>query len=206
MSQKKEALRPYHHGELRTALVEAAIATIQREGVGALSLRALAREIGVSHAAPTRHFPTRAHLLAAIAENGIVSLLASATQQLGQKTDGSLTRLQSMTIGYVRWAIVNPAHHLLLRNQDVMRHADEALKEKINQYARLHEETIAHAQKEGWRRDETTRAVFIEITAFTAGLALTASDPIYKTVFGAHPTLAEITGLVVAFFEKRDTE
>ncbi|MBW3550170.1 MAG: lipid IV(A) 3-deoxy-D-manno-octulosonic acid transferase [Proteobacteria bacterium] len=57
------AARPYHHGNLRSALMEAAERALERGGVQALSLRELAREIGVSHAAPRRHFPDRQALL-----------------------------------------------------------------------------------------------------------------------------------------------
>jgi hypothetical protein len=51
--------RPYHHGNLRTALLTQAERTVRERGVKELSLRELARDVGVSHAAPRRHFPDR---------------------------------------------------------------------------------------------------------------------------------------------------
>ena len=63
-------LRTYHHGDLRRALLDAAVRHIATDGVDALSLRALARDVGVTHAAPYRHFESKGHLLAAIAEEG----------------------------------------------------------------------------------------------------------------------------------------
>ena len=67
---KRPARRGYHHGNLRRALLDAAIALIQSEGADALTLRAAARAAGVSQAAPYRHFTDKDELLAAVAEEG----------------------------------------------------------------------------------------------------------------------------------------
>src|SRR5215472_7707973 len=67
-------VRPYHHGNLRTALLDAAERTLRERGVQALSLRELAREVGVSHGAPRRHFPDRQSLLDALAGAGFERL------------------------------------------------------------------------------------------------------------------------------------
>ncbi len=69
--------RPYHHGNLRTALLAQAEKTVRERGVQDLSLRELAREVGVSHGAPRRHFPDRQALLNALAESGFVGSAAS---------------------------------------------------------------------------------------------------------------------------------
>ena len=65
---------PYHHGNLRVALLDAAERGLRTQGAEQLSLRDLARELGVSHAAPRRHFPDRQALLDALAEVGFVRL------------------------------------------------------------------------------------------------------------------------------------
>src|SRR5581483_7666598 len=62
--------RPYHHGDLSRALVEAARRILEAEGPGALSLRAVAREAGVSPAAPYHHFKDKTELLEAVAQGG----------------------------------------------------------------------------------------------------------------------------------------
>ncbi len=67
--------RPYHHGDLRAALVAAALQAVERHGHAAVSLRALAQALGVSHAAPYRHFANREALLAAVAAAGFASLV-----------------------------------------------------------------------------------------------------------------------------------
>ncbi|MHA6689265.1 TetR/AcrR family transcriptional regulator [Devosia sp. A449] len=61
---------PYHHGDLRNALLEAALLILEREGEAGLGLRDLARAVGVSPAAPYRHFDSRAALLEALAVTG----------------------------------------------------------------------------------------------------------------------------------------
>ncbi|MBW8728480.1 MAG: TetR/AcrR family transcriptional regulator [Inquilinus limosus] len=68
--------QPYHHGDLRRALVTAARALLEESGPEALSLRDVARRVGVSHNAPYRHFPTRQALLAAVAAEGFAALSA----------------------------------------------------------------------------------------------------------------------------------
>lgn len=70
---------PYHHGDLRRALVAAARALLEEAGPEALSLRDVARRVGVSHNAPYRHFPTRQALLAAVAAEGFATLSARMT-------------------------------------------------------------------------------------------------------------------------------
>ncbi|WP_026871995.1 TetR/AcrR family transcriptional regulator [Inquilinus limosus] len=68
--------QPYHHGDLRRALVAAAREILEETGPEALSLRDVARRVGVSHNAPYRHFPTRQALLAAVAVEGFAALSA----------------------------------------------------------------------------------------------------------------------------------
>src|SRR5688572_2247793 len=66
--------RAYHHGDLRRALLDAALTILRTEGLDALTLRAAARAAGVSQTAPYRHFDDRTALLAGVAEDGFVRL------------------------------------------------------------------------------------------------------------------------------------
>ena len=75
MSSKAEA-SSYHHGDLRNALLEAARTILEEEGLAALSLRAVARRAGVSHAAPYRHFANHEALLVELATEGFIELRA----------------------------------------------------------------------------------------------------------------------------------
>ncbi|THA66059.1 TetR/AcrR family transcriptional regulator [Streptomyces sp. A0958] len=93
--------RTYHHGDLRRAVLTAALDVIATEGPAALSLRDLARRAGVSHAAPAHHFKDRTGLLTAIAAEGY-SLFADA---LAGAPD-----LRERGVAYVRFAATHPAH------------------------------------------------------------------------------------------------
>jgi AcrR family transcriptional regulator len=66
---------PYHHGDLRRALLDAALALVRERGAEGFTLREAARRVGVSQTAPYRHFATKEALLAAVAEEGFTTLL-----------------------------------------------------------------------------------------------------------------------------------
>ncbi len=103
------AERPYHHGNLRTALLEQAETTVRQRGVDALSLRELAREVGVSHGAPRRHFADRQALLDALAKNGFARLGAELRAAADRAGDQFEARLRATAAAYIRFATRDPA-------------------------------------------------------------------------------------------------
>lgn len=107
MSAKK-AKKNYHHGDLRAALLEGALRLIKKRGARALSLREVAREAGVSHAAPYRHFADKEALFAAIALEGF-GLLAQRLRNDRSRLDAARDFLESGW-SYVGFAIEYPAH------------------------------------------------------------------------------------------------
>ena len=104
----------YHHGHLKVALIEAAEQVVLEHGVGALALRDLARSIGVSPSAVYRHFPSREHLVSAVAQRAreelARSLLAArdTVANTGTKASRSTRRLSAIGHAYVRFAVENP--------------------------------------------------------------------------------------------------
>ncbi|MFI8966251.1 TetR/AcrR family transcriptional regulator [Streptomyces sp. NPDC053493] len=107
--------RTYHHGDLRQAVLAAALDVIAADGPGALSLRDLARRAGVSHAAPAHHFKDRTGLLTAIAAQGY-ELLAEALT--------GAPDLRERGVRYVRFAAAHPAHFQVMFRPD-LHHADD---------------------------------------------------------------------------------
>src|SRR5580704_19303956 len=85
--------RPYHHGHLRDTLLAEAERTLREQGVEQLSLRDLARQAGVSHAAPRRHFADRQALLGALAAAGFLRLDEEVRTAIGTGGDDYKTRL-----------------------------------------------------------------------------------------------------------------
>lgn len=108
------ASRPYHHGDLGTALVDAALGVVESDGLAALALRDLTRTIGVSASAAYRHFPSRDHLLAEVSQRGrqrlAVALLAARDEvpATGTHASRSLRRFVAIGKAYVRFAVEEP--------------------------------------------------------------------------------------------------
>lgn len=110
---------PYHHGDLRRAVLTAAVAAIGESGPTALSLRDLARRAGVSHAAPAHHFGDKAGVLTAIAAEGyqlLADALAAAEQETGD--------FREVGVAYVRFAIDHRAHFEVMHRPELY-HADD---------------------------------------------------------------------------------
>jgi Transcriptional regulator len=99
--------RPYHHGDLRRALVDAARRLLEAEGPSALSLRAVAREAGVSPAAPYHHFKDKAELLDAVAHEGWEIL--NARMREAKATEQGRQQLTALGLAYVCFAREHPA-------------------------------------------------------------------------------------------------
>ena len=103
----------YHHGDLRRALLLAAVRTIGKHGFNALTLRAVADEVGVSRTALYRHFTDKSALLTAVAADGFRMLRTSLTEAWesgGKKVPG----FTAMGEAYVRFALDNPWHYRVM--------------------------------------------------------------------------------------------
>jgi AcrR family transcriptional regulator len=116
--------RPYHHGDLRRAVLDAAVEAITEHGPAGVGLRDLARRVGVSHAGPVHHFKDKAGLLTALAAEGF-ALLADglhATVAAG----GDFVELGA---AYVRFAVRHRAHFEVMFRPDLYHADDPALVE-----------------------------------------------------------------------------
>lgn len=100
--------RPYHHGDLRRALIEAGRRLLEVEGGAGISLRAVAREAGVSPAAPYHHFRDKSELLDALAFEGW-DQLGNQMREALSNTGSERDHLVNLGVAYVRFARMNPA-------------------------------------------------------------------------------------------------
>ena len=105
--------RPYHHGDLSRALVEAARRILEAEGAAALSLRAVAREAGVSPAAPYHHFKDKTELLEAVAVGGWEAM-SQAIAEARRSSSHPEAALNAIGLAYVKFARDNPALYRLM--------------------------------------------------------------------------------------------
>ncbi len=113
MPEAERRRSSYHHGSLRAELLEACVRLIESEGLGAVSLRRVAREAGVSPGAPYHHFPDRAALLAAISTRGF-ERLAQDLREARSRAGDARAALVSMVVAYVGFARRHKAYFQLM--------------------------------------------------------------------------------------------
>ncbi|WP_406498998.1 TetR/AcrR family transcriptional regulator [Streptomyces sp. NBC_01604] len=199
MSHMPES-RPYHHGDLRAALLAVAERTLREKGVGSLSLRELARETGVSHAAPGRHFKDKQALLNALALAGYERL----AQTLDAADDPTLPlqpRLTALAGAYLGFAT---EHAELLELMYARKHDPDSAEQMavgIDKTVGSLERVIADAQKRGEivegdpeRLTLVVGAALQGIAAFTTGGMLdpdaardTLDDLVHHLLHGLKP-------------------
>jgi AcrR family transcriptional regulator len=112
-ARRRPEPKPYHHGDLRTALLEAAARWLDERGAETLTLRELARTAGVSHAAPYHHFAGRDELMAGVAELAFDRLGEALARAAADAGDTALA-LQDIGEAYVREALAHPAQFRLM--------------------------------------------------------------------------------------------
>lgn len=179
----------YHHGDLKAALIENAIEFIAKNGVENLSLRQLARDLGVSHGAPARHFSNKTSLLTAVATKGYNDMIAAtrrAAQAHEEKDQIDLIEppepcalLRAMAKANVMWAKNNPKLFMAMRNPDVTRHADETLKAAITGFADKQLAGVKATQNKGWNANVDPEMLRLQIISAITGLSFMLCDPFY---------------------------
>jgi AcrR family transcriptional regulator len=112
-----KARRAYHHGDLRAALVRSARTLLASGGPPALTLRAAARDAGVSQTAPYRHFAGRDDMLAAVAEDGFRRLHARMIEGLASQR--GKRALQQIAVEYAAFALENPAEYRVMFGHEI---------------------------------------------------------------------------------------
>jgi AcrR family transcriptional regulator len=115
--------------DLRVRLVDVGVELLEREGVGALTLREIARRAGVSHGAPRRYFPTHLELLSAIARRGFTELAGRVTTALGDGTAPPRTQLTELGHTYLRFALDHPGMYELMFRHDLLESGHLRLRE-----------------------------------------------------------------------------
>src|SRR4051794_14168256 len=123
-----KSVAPYHHGALREALLEAAERVLERDGLAGLTLRAVAREAGVSHAAPTHHFGDLTGLLSELAAIGFTRF--NATMKAAGDSPGTpIERAMARARAYVAYAQANPGMYGLMFRTERLDYSRPALHE-----------------------------------------------------------------------------
>ncbi len=168
--------RSYHHGNLRRALIDEALATIQAQGVDALTLRSIGARLGVSRTALYRHFADKRALLTAVATEGFTALrqqLVSAWEE-GGRNDAAF---RGMGAAYVRFAIENPSYYRVMfggfvdqepRDPELAREAMAAFQALVDALASLQRDSIL--------RGDDTLLMASYVWALVHGIAMLGID------------------------------
>jgi AcrR family transcriptional regulator len=174
MNKPSKAQREtYHHGDLRRALVAAAVRVVARKGPEDISLRGLARQLGVSPRAPYRHFPSKEALLAAVSAEAFRRYEAHLDDVLAVAGEDPLERFHARGRAYVSFALAQPALFRAMnpRYGTVDEHAPELIEARMRLHAALLAD-IGEAQSLGRVRAGEIMGIALTAWALTHGLAV----------------------------------
>ena len=174
--------KQYHHGDLKAAILERAAHIIATEGLEALSLRAIARDLGVSHGAPNRHFNNKAQLLTALATSGWQQITAATLQAAETKESlNPSARLNAMGRGFLKWALAHPSLFQTITHPDVGRYADANLKAAQEIFRAEIESAVEASQATGRQAHTDLLALTLYTNAVPFGAAMILSNPLLST-------------------------
>jgi AcrR family transcriptional regulator len=170
---RSSAPKPYHHGDLKRVLIDAALALVEEGGADAVNVREAARRAGVSPGAPFRHFPSRVALMTAVAEEAQRRFRAEIEAALAETPPGDpLGRFRSFGIAYLRWAMRNPAHFEIISSGRLFDYdkATDLLRDNAELIGTI-ESTLADALAQGQLRVANLAEVQIAGRALVYGFA-----------------------------------
>ncbi len=158
--------RGYHHGDLKRALLDGALALFAERGTFDFTLRELARQVGVTHNAPYRHFSSKADLVDALSTEGVHRLSAAAAEALDRAGGDPRARVVALGEAYVGFALDEPLYFRLVlsRPLDATSSATDPL--------RVLEATLEQARRAGvGRTDLTARELAVFAWSLVHGFA-----------------------------------
>jgi AcrR family transcriptional regulator len=166
----------YHHGNLRQALLDAAMEVVRDRGVEGLTLREVARRAGVSHAAPYHHFRDKGALVAALAVDGFERFRVALTEARDQTVGSHGDRIRAEGVAYVRFAFEEPDRFKLMWRPELRDPADSEVDEVgLRSYEVLIEE-INRGQRAGEVREGDTGELSLAAWATVHGLSMIIVD------------------------------
>ena len=168
----------YHHGDLRRALIDAALALVAEGSLADLSLREVARRAGVTYAAPYHHFADKSALLAAVARQGFEELISALELAAARRTTLQ-TQMLAMAEAYVTFAVGHASHYRVMFLPAVKQSADaDELHVTADRAFGLLQDRVAQARAEESERAHQMLAT--TVWAALHGLSLLAIDGILE--------------------------
>lgn len=162
----------YHHGDLPAALLARAEQALRAKGVGALSLREIARDVGVSPGAPSRHFKSKQALLDALALSGFDRLAAAIDASQKNIDDTFAARMDAAARAYVQFAVDNSALLDLMFQVKYSPEASEALRGSIQRWSDQLLSLIRDGQERGEVREGSVERIALPVFATLQGFTI----------------------------------
>lgn len=166
----------YHHGDLKNSLVLAGLDLLKQVGVSGISLRAVAKSIGVSHTAPYRHFESKIDLLAAMAQKGFELLTQKSEAAIESEPDNPREQLIVASEAYVEMAVDNPKlMHLMFGGVVSPAEYSESYYEVAQNSFRSLMRIIDNGQKQNLYREKPIADMAVIVWSLVHGLAMLIS-------------------------------
>lgn len=163
--------KAYHHGNLRAALVAAALKEIAKTGPDGFSLRGVARRAGVSAPAVYRHFADKDALLAAVAEECWDRIGAALLAAVEAAPDDALERFRATGIAYVTFAVEHPEHFRAMSVPGLIERMSPDRMERANAWSTEERTALARAQETGQIAALPLDDIMLAATSLTHGVA-----------------------------------
>jgi AcrR family transcriptional regulator len=173
---RKKRAGQYHHGDLRRALIDQALRTIDRMGVEGLTLRGAGEALGVSRTALYRHFSDKQALVAAVAREGFRTLrlaLAEAWERNGRSRAG----FEALGEAYLQFAVAHPAHYRAMFGRFVEScERDPELIEEATAAFHVLVDALSEGQRVGWVRNDDPLMLARFVWSISHGIAMLVID------------------------------
>jgi AcrR family transcriptional regulator len=201
-----KAKRPYHHGDLRAALITAALSLIDEHGVKGLALSDAAHLAGVSVAAPYRHFKDKEALLAEIAAEGFAMFRDALARAARSHPDDKVKRLVEMGVAYVDFALQHRSHFKVMWEGGVAKANYPEMRQNAHQAYLLLEEAAKdlHPRAHPARQQALVRAAWSVVHGY-AMLTLEGELPSHGNEQSARTLLRQSLHLLLDQFAAKAT-
>ena len=184
--------KPYHHGRLREALIDATLQLLEEGGPESVTVREAGKRAGVSSGAPFRHFPTKRALLTAVAEEAIGRFRAEIEKaQKEADPDDPLARFRAVGVAYLRYALGNPMHFRVVSDRNLIDlDGSEIFRHHNAEIQGLMNDLLEEARQRGMLRQVDQTLVPLAARALVYGLARMHVDG-HLAQWGVQPVEAE---------------
>ena len=199
--------RPYHHGDLRAALMTAALSLIDEHGVQGLALSDAAHLAGVSVAAPYRHFKDKEALLAEIAAEGFTMFRDALARAAQSHPDDKVKRLVEMGVAYVEFALQHRSHFKVMWEAGIAKANYPQIKHSASQAYLLLQEAAndLHPRAHPSRQQALVRAAWSVVHGYGM-LTLEGELPAQGTGQSARSLLRQSLHLLLDQFAAKQPE